>query len=125
MLNLRLVPILLTLLLVGCGAPLSPLPPVGTAQTAIRASLQGRLDRLLEECLTAARSAPTPAEAERAALGVYERWKATASGESQFQVQSQRLSGGGFQVQLQLQLTEGEESLQAQKQIVVMGAHRP
>lgn len=107
------------LLLVGCGVP-RPTTPVAVQASTVRATLQSRLERLLDECLVAARGAATPVAAEAAALMVYERWKPGAGGESQFQVQAQPLRGGGFQVQLQAQLTMGQESLQAQRQLVVL-----
>ena len=75
-----------------------------------------RLNALLEQCLAAAKKTSAPRDAESAARAVYERWKKSGRGESQFHVQAQALAKGGLQIQLQVQLTDGALSLQAQRQ---------
>lgn len=117
--TVRWILLLLVLALTGCTGVGSPTLPLPSTASQAEAAMKNRLDQLLETCLSAAKKAGTPTEAESLAQAAYLRWKQTERAESQFQVQAQRLSGGGIQLQLQAQLVDGAQSVQAQRQAVL------
>lgn len=117
--NKRWIPLFLLLTVTGCGIFPSSAPTTTTIETTAQSRMQSRLDKLLEACLSAAQAEATPQAAESAMLAIYTRWKQTEAGDTQFQAQAQRLANGGMQLQVQAQLSDGNLSLQAQRQLII------